>query len=157
MQPKFKPSVPGEKHKGYYGNKPIKKDEGTGGVIATRRGMQEALPSPCVECPLRRDSAPGYLGGYTPEMYIEVLHSPASLACHRSQGFHEGVIETQRHCTGVAAYRANVGHVCMAHTPAGIIVTNAHDSTVLIGEDHEHYFSSPEEFVEHHRKGQTEE
>lgn len=153
-QAKFKPSRSGEQHKGYYGNKPIKKDEGVGGIVSTPKGMKEALPSPCIECPLRLDSAPGYLGGYTPEMYLEVLFSPASIACHSSPGFHEGVIETQRHCTGVAAFRANVGHVCSVPTPVGLMPTTAHRSTQLIGSDTAHYFATAEDFVAHHRKGQ---
>lgn len=153
-EPKFKPSRAGEKHKGYYGSKPIKEQEGTGGVVATSRTMKPALVSPCVECPLRKDSASGYLGGYTPEMYLEILYSPASIACHSSPGFHEGVIETQRHCTGVAAFRANVGYVCSVPTPHGLVPTTAHESTKLIGSDTEHYFDTPEAFVEHHRKGQ---
>lgn len=134
-------------------NKHTKED--TGGVLATPRRMQRAIKTPCAECPLRRDSVPGYLGGYSPEMYLEVLHGPASLACHSSPGFHEGVIETQRVCTGVAAYRANVGHVCIANVPGhGPVVTAAQESTDFIGPDAEHYFASPEEFYNHHKPGQ---
>lgn len=151
----FRPSVPGEKHRGYYGAKPIKKEEGTGGLKSSPAAMKPALRAPCVECPLRRDSAPGYLGGYTPEMYLEILHSPASIACHSSKGFHEGVIETQAHCTGVAAYRANVGHICSVPTEHGLVPTSAHLSTQLIGSDTEHYFATPQEFYDHHIEGQS--
>jgi hypothetical protein len=140
-----------------HGNRPTKAKEGTGGIVAVRAHMQEASKTPCVECPLRRDSVPGYLGGYTPEMYVEMLHGPASVACHKSPGFQERQIERQRHCTGVAAYRANVGHITIAlHPVAGYVVTSAHDSTVLVGEDRENYFASPLEFVRHHIKGQKE-
>lgn len=141
-----------QKPEGYYGNKPIKAEEGNGGLITTPHRMQDALPVPCVECPLRRDSAPGYLGGYTPEMYVEVLHGPASLACHTSPGFHTRQIDQQRHCTGVAAYRANVGHRCEFHG----VPTNAQTAVNKIGPDHETYFSTPEEFVNHHKPGQEE-
>jgi hypothetical protein len=138
-----------------HGNRPTKAREGIGGIVAVPKAMKNADKTPCVECPLRRDSAPGYLGGYTPEMYLEALHGPASIACHKSPGFHEGQIERQRHCTGVAAYRANVGHVCtMPHPVAGYVITTAHDSTKLIGEDRETFFATPEEFVAHHRGGQ---
>lgn len=138
------------KSQGYYGNKPIKAAEGIGGLKITDRHMQDPLRTPCNECPLRRDSKAGYLGGYTPEMYIEVLHGPASLACHSSKGFHEGILETQRHCTGVAAFRANVGHVCHAHG----FTTMAQHAVEVIGPDPETYFATDAEFVEHHRKGQ---
>lgn len=137
--------------KGYYGNQPIKAEMGTGGLHLSPAQMQDPLPVPCVECPLRRDSAPGYLGGYTPEMYVEVLHSPASLACHCSPGFHEGDIGRQRHCTGVAAYRANVGHIAQVNG----IPTGAHDATRKIGADPDTYFNSPAEFCDHHKPGQA--
>jgi hypothetical protein len=136
--------------KGYYGNKPVKAEQGTGGIHIAPARMQDPLPVPCVECPLRRDSAPGYLGGYTPEMYVEVLHSPASLACHSSPGFHEGDIGRQRHCTGVAAYRANVGHIAQVNG----IQTAAHNATRQIGTDTETYFASAAEFCAHHKPGQ---
>lgn len=118
----------------------------TGGMQRVAKGMKVARKASCAECPLRRDSIAGYLGGYSPEMYLDVLHGDASLACHSSKGFHQGTIETQHVCTGVAAYRANVGHVCFS---------TAHDSTVAIGEDREHYFGSPSEFHDHHAPGQT--
>jgi len=154
-KPKFKPSRPAEKQRGYYGNKPVKAEQGTGGLATAPEPMKPACATPCVECPLRRDSAPGYLGGYTPEMYVEVLHSPASLACHSSPGFHEGDIGRQRHCTGVAAYRANVGYIASVPVPGlGLIPTAAHESTQLIGHDEENYFASAAEFVAHHKPGQ---
>lgn len=154
----LRPAATGDQHRGYYGNKPIKAEEGNGGIVSTDKKMKLAVDTPCRECPLRRDSAPGYLGGYTPEMYMEVMHSPASIACHSSPGFHEGDIERQRHCTGVAGYRANVGHVCQIKTEDGLVMTTtAHDSTKAIGardDSEERYFSSPAEFYEHHIRGQ---
>ena len=140
----------GTKSQGYYGNKPVKKDEGTGGLHITEVHMRLPLRTPCNECPLRRDSKPGYLGGYTPEMYVEVLHSPASIACHSSPGFHEGDIARQRHCTGVAAFRANVEHVCQVRGYS----TMAQAATEYVGKDTDRYFASDEEFVEHHKPGQ---
>src|ERR1019366_7196985 len=61
----------------------------------------------CNQCPLRRDSTPGYLGGYTAEEYITILHGDADIACHMSKGFKERALEEQRSCTGVAIYRRN--------------------------------------------------
>jgi hypothetical protein len=151
--PKSKRRIRPAKQKpvGIYDNSTVKEATGTGGIMLVRKGMQLALPVPCVECPLRRDSAPGYLGGYTPEMYVEILHGPASIACHCSPGFHEGVIPLQRHCTGVAAFRANVGHVC----EVGGHLSAAHNSTVSVGPDRDLFFASDEEFVAHHKPGQV--
>lgn len=140
-----KPRIP----KGEYSNTNSKEKQGTGGLVLSKESMKPALPHACVECPLRRDAVPGYLGGYTPEMYVEVLHSPASLACHASPGFHEGDIGRQHHCTGVAAYRANVGHICQHRGHQ----TLAHESTKLIGSD-DRFFESPEEFIAYHKPHQ---
>jgi hypothetical protein len=96
---------------------------------------------PCKECPLARASTPGYLGGYTPEMYLAVLHGPADIACHMSKGFPANRSE-QRSCTGVAMYRANVGH-----WPAG---ANAADAVAWTGQNMELAFATADEFKKHH-------
>lgn len=141
--------------KGYYGNEHIKDDNG--GLAITSATMQRAIKKPCNECPLRRGCAPGHLGGYSPEMYRDVLYSPASLACHRSPGFHEGDIGRQRHCTGVAAFRANVGYISSIRRPDGSVMQSiAHDSTKLVGHDEVTYFATYEEFHAHHKEAQLE-
>jgi hypothetical protein len=136
---------------GYYGNRPVKAGQGNGGLKLAQSPMQLPLSQPCKECPLRRDAMPGYLGGYTPEMYIEVLHSPASIACHSSPGFHKGDIGRQRSCTGVAAFRANVDHICQI----GGVTTHAQNATDAIGKDTDKFFATDQEFIDHHKPGQT--
>lgn len=117
----------------------------TGGLKITPKVMQVAGPL-CAECPLRRDSQPGALGGYNAEMYMSVMLSPASVACHKSAGFRTGEIERQHHCRGIAAFRANIGHVCRV----GQTTTNAHTSTQAVGSDSVTYFATVDEFMEHH-------
>jgi len=158
MTRKLRPSTPGDKQKGYYGNQPVKAGQETP-IVAVAKGMKCAIKTPCVECPFRRDSAPGYLGGYTPEMYLKATFSPASLACHKSKGFHEGEIEEQRVCTGLAAFRANNGYIASVQTEDQhgrpvLVPTSAHESTQFVGSDTETYFETPEEFYFHHEKGQ---
>lgn len=146
-----KPIKPSRTPRCEHGNAHTKPD--MGGIHATPRHMQSANNHLCVECPLRRDAKPGYLGGYSPEMYLEALHSGASIACHMSPGFREGVLETQRHCTGVAAYRANVGVVAMVEGH----ITRAHESTRIVGDADKvtfYVFDSPESFYAHHKPGQ---
>jgi hypothetical protein len=113
-------------------------------VLVGVRGFQLPTKDPCKECPLARTALPGALGGYTPEQYIEVLHGPADLACHMSPGFPDDR-SRQRSCTGVAMYRANCGH-----GPAG---KSAYDAVKATGPDGR-AFTSPTEFLRHHRKGQ---
>ena len=142
----MKPSRPS---KGYYGKKPVKEAEGVGGYRLVAEPMQLPHPEPCVECPLRRDAQPGYLGGYTPEMYVQVLHSPALIACHNSPGFHTGEVGKQRQCTGVCAYRAN------SAVPIAECYKAAVAGVEAIGKD-DRFFAQPGEFIAYHKDAQRE-
>jgi hypothetical protein len=76
-----------------------------------------------------------------------------------SPGFQERDIEKQRHCTGVSAYRANVGHTCKVELPNGeVLVSAAEQSTEFVKTngftDLSLAFGSPSEFILHHSKGQ---
>lgn len=97
----------------------------------------------CRECPMRRNSIAGYLGGYSVENYLAILHSDAEIACHMSPGFHTREREKQRGCTGVSAYRANVSKM-----PRG---DHARESVELIGPNREDFFATPQEFADHHK------
>ena len=101
----------------------------------------EPTAKPCRECPLRKDSLPGYLGGYTAEQYIQILHSDAAIACHLSPGFPHDHSQ-QRHCTGVCGYRANVGK--MPRGPDAALAVQS------VGKS-DQFFGSPQEFTEHHK------
>lgn len=100
-------------------------------------------PDACRECPLSRTSAAGYLGGYSVENYLQILHGDAAIACHMSPGFHERDHARQRHCTGVCAYRANVSKL-----PRD---SGSQEAIRLIGPDRERFFATPAEFAAHHR------
>lgn len=135
-----------------HGNRHTKPD--MGGLHAAPVHMQPADNTLCAECPLRVDAKPGYLGGYSPEMYLEAMHSGASIACHMSKGFKANDLSTQRHCSGVAAYRANTGTVAMVQG----VTTRAHESTRIVGDAGlitGYVFDSPESFVAHHAPGQA--
>lgn len=137
-----------------HGNAHTKHD--IGGVHVSLVSMTPAAGVPCVECPLRRDSTPGYLGGYSPELYLEAMRSGASLACHMTPGFKANDIARQRHCTGVAAFRANTGIVAMYDAQ----FTQAHESTRFVASlptaarTLGAVFDSEDSFMEHHRPGQ---
>lgn len=143
-----------------YGRTPGKTGEpGAGQVVAAKARMALAGKTACAECPLRKDSKPGYLGGYSPDMYLEAMLSPASIACHASKGFNEHNIATQKHCYGVAAFRANVGWIAgrIAEHPNGSSVlqfSTAHESTQQVGPD-ERFFDDAQAFYDYHEAGQT--
>lgn len=56
------------------------------------------LTSACSDCPLRRDSLNGWLGGNTPEQYARLCHSDEVVECHVHAG---------SRCAGLAIYRRN--------------------------------------------------
>jgi len=43
---------------------------------------QYNLKTPCRECPFRKDSAPGWLGSYTPQEVMEVVVNDGPFLCH---------------------------------------------------------------------------
>lgn len=84
---------------------------------------------PCSDCPWRRDSLPGWLGGETVKDFVNMAHGEVQYNCH--------VIVNQQ-CAGMAVYRANVAKRC--HDP----------KTLHLPKDKETVFATPFEFVEHH-------
>lgn len=45
--------------------------------------MKDDLKKPCVECPFRKNSLPGWLGGYTAdETYHSITSAEEDFACH---------------------------------------------------------------------------
>lgn len=103
------------------------------------------LPAPCHDCAFRRDSVPGHLGGSEAEVYIGQCYGPFFIPCHLTYDKVDDHLRENLHCTGgcagSAVFRANLGwdH----HMPQGINKLPA---------DHEVVFSTPEEFVAHHRQ-----
>jgi hypothetical protein len=97
---------------------------------------------PCIECPLSRTAKPGYLGGYTPSQYIDVLHGIGDIACHLSPGFIARDPAEQRSCTGVAMFRANIGGIALAD--------NAQAAVDHVGADAEAVFATDAAFIAHH-------
>lgn len=93
-------------------------------------------PAPCRECPFRRASVPGWLGGTeigAARDYAAVAHSDQDLNCH---------MHLHRSCTGLAVYRRNV-----AKKPRGGPALAAVDA---VSPDRESVFTSPIEFIQHH-------
>jgi hypothetical protein len=97
----------------------------------------EAVPTdkqhtkPCGDCPWRRDSLPGWLGGVPAETWLRGAHGEERIDCHTLIG---------PQCAGSAIYRANV---CKA----------PRDPDVLrLPKDKANVFASPTEFLEHHKE-----
>lgn len=105
----------------------------------------------CRECPLRKDSQRGRLGGWSVLLYLEaMLRTPADIACHLSKGFDEQDMTQMRSCTGVANFRANLGVV---HR---MLNGNARDAAMMAGENPVDVFETATEFYRHHQPGRGE-
>ena len=107
--------------------------------------LPEATPSPCNECPWRREAEGGHLGPYSPLDWIKIAHSDSPIACHKTvvvtnplEGIGDWDHPKIRQCRGAAIFRANV-----AKTPRNL--------DVITGPvDKESCFGTNEEFAAHH-------
>jgi hypothetical protein len=96
--------------------------------------FEEAKPAkaqhttPCSDCPWRRDALPGWLGGNTPEEWVQIAHSDGLVECHTLLG---------AQCAGIAVYRRNV---CKRVDPPNMTLEADKDAV----------FGWPTEFVDHH-------
>ena len=91
---------------------------------------------PCDECPWRREPLPGWLGPYTVDDWLALVHSDEPIACHKSlkEESWNGALQ----CSGAAIYRANVGKL-------------PRNKEIAIGpKDKDSVFSTPMEFMKYH-------
>lgn len=87
--------------------------------------------TPCSDCPWRRDSLNGWLGGHTAEEFVDIARSDFPYPCH--------TIKNQQ-CAGMAIYRRNT---LKAPRPPAI----------MLEKDKETVFATPMEFTAHHTLG----
>jgi hypothetical protein len=84
---------------------------------------------PCQDCPFARASIRGWLGPYTAEEWLRIVHGEGKVECHTKIG---------PQCAGAAIYR---GNVCK----------DPRDKTLLtLPRDTRLVFKGPQEFIEHH-------
>jgi len=88
--------------------------------------------TPCAGCPWTRKAIAGYLGGYSPEEWIQMVHGEHHIDCHST---------TNQQCAGAAIYRANV---CKSVKDPEALRLPSNEVTV---------FSTPMEFLSYHNKG----
>jgi hypothetical protein len=86
--------------------------------------------TPCSDCPWRRDSLNGWLGGASPEEWIQAAHSDEVVPCHTLKG---------AQCAGIAIYRANTAKL-------------PYPPNLTLPADRKKVFSWRTEFLEHHSK-----
>jgi hypothetical protein len=105
-----------------------------------------ACSKPCNDCPWRKTSARGWLGPMPAADWIRLASSDEPIACHATidadeNGDGDWSNPRMRQCKGAAIYRRNTGK-----SPR-----NADDARHSSEPDREHIFTSPKDFMEHHR------
>lgn len=106
--------------------------------------------SPCAACPFRRSALPGWLGGLTPEEFLQMAQSETRMPCHLHcpDGINyaePGPAErSAAQCAGRAVYWAN--QIKMRRDP----------NLLELPPDRTSVFTWPQEFLEHHRRNPIE-
>lgn len=103
--------------------------------------MQDPKSNACAVCPFRRTSLKGWLGGMTPEEFVDIAKD-AQIPCHNE-------IDYDRRDWPQQAERA---HQC---TGQAIFLTNhcklpSDRNTVRMPADHKDFISNTLQFLEHH-------
>lgn len=107
-------------------------------MLEDNRTLQHRKP--CKECPYRRKSPAGYLGGYPLEPYRQPPSAGVPTTCHMKD---KGAADpATAFCSGSLAVIANDPKV----TPAP-----GYELAALAVEDRETCFGSVEEFAEYHK------
>jgi hypothetical protein len=102
--------------------------------------LPETTKVACVECPWRRDSAPGWLGPSTPEEWVEMAHGETAVACHTTVKSNDQPWEEVKQCRGIAQFRQHI-----FKTPRNPRIETG-------PADRERIFSWDDEFLAHHVK-----
>ncbi len=106
------------------------------------------LKQPCIECPFRRSSAPGWLGPWTSENLIEEVET-GTFVCHRSINdllkYDESKLE---YCAGAGIYLNN--HFKLSRNNEYSEYQKALKNISV--EIQRSVFSRKDEFTEHHNK-----
>ena len=84
---------------------------------------------PCSDCPFARTAIRGWLGPYSAEEWVLLIHGEGKVECHTRIG---------PQCAGAAIYRGNVCKV------------PRDDALLTLLPNRKLVFSGPQEFLEHH-------
>ena len=110
---------------------------------AMTREYPPAVPQCCSDCPWRRNSVAGWLGPYDAEKWLQIAHGESAVACHKTIPVRGGWGKNTKQCRGMGIFRRNV-------------LKRPRNESITVGpENHEVVFSTDQEFLNHHAKGQT--
>lgn len=110
--------------------------------------FREQRKAPCTVCPWRRDSGVGWLGGSSPERFVINALSSVHLPCHQTLNYDDKDVinkwergDVGKLCAGTLAFLAN--NCILPRDPElrGPSLTR-----------NEEVFTSPHDFIDHHRR-----
>lgn len=106
--------------------------------------MKPPKKTPCAECPMRRVSAPGWLGAAEPEAFIDSMHNDQPMPCHLAVDYEDPQwmekLARVPQCSGQAIYLSNV---CLLPRPGA-------NNARTLPADRVRVFASRAEFLAHH-------
>jgi hypothetical protein len=107
--------------------------------------MKNNLKEPCVECPFKKESAPGWLGGETAEDTFRHIKAEADFACHLTR---DKKLKEMSRCRGSMLFMRKSGQMPRYNTQL------AKDLQDMGKPDTSAILSVPE-FFKHHGKFDT--
>lgn len=111
----------------------------------------EPTLKPCSDCPFRRKAMPGWLGGGSPESFIDCMQRDEPLPCHQTIDYDD------EHWLAKWMLQRNTGKMCAG---ALVFMANKLQKSHVPGfptmpKDPANVFSNSVEFVRHHREAGT--
>jgi len=105
----------------------------------TTRDEAKVIPqqhkSPCHDCPFKRTSIPGWLGGNTAVAFVGMAHSDARYNCHTLKESADQFWQ----CAGLATFRENI---CKLPRDPRVLTVDKQDLKRV--------FANSAEFITHH-------
>lgn len=107
-------------------------------LLCTEEGAttKKQHTSPCSDCPWRRDSLQGWLGGYDADEFLDAARGDGPVHCHVLKRTNQAHWE----CAGAAIYRRNSCKLVDA------------EECLVLPADREKVFSNAIEFKKHHER-----
>lgn len=101
------------------------------------------MKKPCIECPFKKNSLPGYLGNmsYQPIEYLQHLNAIEPVECHLTVDYNSDDHSNSKPCLGALQFMNNSGKL-----------TRYYGSQQREAGKNKDVFSTTVEFIEHHKK-----
>lgn len=111
--------------------------------------MRKCHTTPCAECPWKKDSTKGWLGGHPPEFYADAVQEGVIPACHMND--HGPESDRTAFCAGAASTMKNAAKMAEEMEPGQ---DGAEAMRQAVGK-RDDTFAHPALFYAYHTDGKT--